>query len=322
MSGPPLSRHVLVRTADLGTATRHAARELGTRRLAYATADRRLDARLHAVALPRVGLLYLAYGGDLVEVYTDERPAFLVHIPITGSLVRTGPDGSHVPQGSPSVLSPADPATLRWRPDTAALVVRLDRRALEGELVNLLGRPLELPLRFRPELDDAGSWLDLVRYVAEDLDAPAGLIRRPAVTADLERVLLRGLLLCQPHTYSTQLAAGVARRDRPPHVVAALTEMHAAPEHAFTVESLASDVNVSPRQLQAGFREHLETSPMRYLRHLRLRRVREELSEWDPAVRPNIADVAHRWGFTHLGRFAREYRQQYGELPSQTLRRR
>jgi AraC-like DNA-binding protein len=33
-----------------------------------------------------------------------------------------------------------------------------------------------------------------------------------------------------------------------------------------------------------------------------------------------VADVAFRWGFGHLGRFAEKYRERYGELPSETLK--
>jgi AraC family transcriptional regulator, ethanolamine operon transcriptional activator len=35
----------------------------------------------------------------------------------------------------------------------------------------------------------------------------------------------------------------------------------------------------------------------------------------------SIADLARRYGFRGLGRFAAEYRILYGELPSATLRR-
>ena len=34
-----------------------------------------------------------------------------------------------------------------------------------------------------------------------------------------------------------------------------------------------------------------------------------------------MAEVAHRWGFTHLGRFGTAYRRKYGRPPSETLRR-
>ena len=33
-----------------------------------------------------------------------------------------------------------------------------------------------------------------------------------------------------------------------------------------------------------------------------------------------ISDVANRWGFWHMGSFAADYRKQFGELPSETLR--
>jgi AraC-like DNA-binding protein len=34
----------------------------------------------------------------------------------------------------------------------------------------------------------------------------------------------------------------------------------------------------------------------------------------------SVTDVALRWGITHTGRFAQEYRRTYGRSPSQTLR--
>ena len=34
----------------------------------------------------------------------------------------------------------------------------------------------------------------------------------------------------------------------------------------------------------------------------------------------SVSEVATRWGFTHLGRFAGAYRLRYGVPPSQTLR--
>jgi AraC-like DNA-binding protein len=38
----------------------------------------------------------------------------------------------------------------------------------------------------------------------------------------------------------------------------------------------------------------------------------------DPG-RTTVTDVAHRWGFDHLGRFAASYRARYHTTPSQTL---
>ena len=55
------------------------------------------------------------------------------------------------------------------------------------------------------------------------------------------------------------------------------------------------------------------------VRRLRLDGVRAELIRADP-WQVSVSEVAYRWGFTHLGRFAGAYRARYGESPSQTLK--
>lgn len=49
---------------------------------------------------------------------------------------------------------------------------------------------------------------------------------------------------------------------------------------------------------------------------MRLARVRRQLTEG----KTTVAQAASRWGFWHLGQFARDYRLQFGELPSKTLK--
>jgi len=58
---------------------------------------------------------------------------------------------------------------------------------------------------------------------------------------------------------------------------------------------------------------------MAYLRHVRLARAHHDLRHGDVHT---VAEAAHRWGFTHLGRFAVLYQARYGAAPSETLRRR
>jgi transcriptional regulator GlxA family with amidase domain len=59
---------------------------------------------------------------------------------------------------------------------------------------------------------------------------------------------------------------------------------------------------------------------MSYLRRLRLDHVRAELLKADPRL-VSVTEVATRWGFLHQSRFAQQYRQRFGELPSATLHR-
>ena len=88
-----------------------------------------------------------------------------------------------------------------------------------------------------------------------------------------------------------------------------------------TLSSIASRSFVSVRSLQQGFQRYLGTSPMAYLREVRLRRAHQTLRESDPSE-VTVASVAYRWGFTNLDRFAAAHADRYGEAPSVTLHRR
>lgn len=75
------------------------------------------------------------------------------------------------------------------------------------------------------------------------------------------------------------------------------------------------------RALHAGFRRELDRSPKQYLQHGRLERAHADLVAAEAAGGVRVIDVAHRWGFSHPGRFATTYRHQYGEAPAVTLAR-
>jgi len=92
------------------------------------------------------------------------------------------------------------------------------------------------------------------------------------------------------------------------------------PDAPFTVLDLCRELNVSRRKLQYSFEETLGTHPTWYLRVLRLNAVRRELRR-QSSMDVSVGDVAYRWGFWHLSRFAMHYRQLFGELPSDTLKR-
>jgi AraC family ethanolamine operon transcriptional activator len=87
-----------------------------------------------------------------------------------------------------------------------------------------------------------------------------------------------------------------------------------------SIAELAQALGVARRTLELAFRDHLGVSPARYVAVLRLNAMRRELLS---ASEDNlcVAELARRHGVIHLGRFASVYRQMFGELPCQTLRR-
>jgi AraC-like DNA-binding protein len=85
-----------------------------------------------------------------------------------------------------------------------------------------------------------------------------------------------------------------------------------------TVRDLCQVTGITDRTLQYAYLERYGVSPKAYLQAFRLNHVRRELRNSDPSS-TKIADVARRWGFSHLGQFATDYRRLFEELPSETL---
>jgi transcriptional regulator GlxA family with amidase domain len=82
---------------------------------------------------------------------------------------------------------------------------------------------------------------------------------------------------------------------------------------------LCRRIGVSPRALSRAFQAVGRTTPYRYIQSLRLDEVRQALlSDTETGT---VTDIATRFGFRELGRFAVQYRASFGESPSETRRR-
>jgi AraC-like DNA-binding protein len=88
---------------------------------------------------------------------------------------------------------------------------------------------------------------------------------------------------------------------------------------SISLERLAAVAGVPPRTLEAHFRSYLGTTPLGWVRRMRLVNTRRELSRGPTHAR--VTDIALASGFSQLGRFAAHYRSAFGEPPSVTLRR-
>jgi len=86
-----------------------------------------------------------------------------------------------------------------------------------------------------------------------------------------------------------------------------------------SVDELCQRLQVSRRTVQNSFRAVAETTPINYLRSVRLNGVRRTLMS-SQASHLSIGDVAAQWGFFHLSHFAAEYQALFAELPSHTTR--
>ena len=323
MSQEPFGSYQVARTADLDTAQAAMERLFLPLRLRLREPAAPLDMALNARPVGDMTASYVRFGRD-VELVTAEADNYHVNIPITGATDSRSGRLERV-QATPqraAVFMPGLPADIGWRHDCAQFCLMFPRRRLHHELEAMLDRPVTRPIDFTPAMDlttDRGQvWLDRLRLIERESRHPDNLLDYPLAAHNLESVLLNGLLLAQPHNYTDQLTG--PRQPVPPLAVRQTIELiHAHPEHPWRTTTLARQVAASTRSLQEGFARTVGIPPMRYLREVRLDRVHAELLSADPGS-VSVSQVAVRWGFLQLGRFAAAYRHKFGQRPSETLR--
>jgi AraC-like DNA-binding protein len=283
-----------------------------------------VDMELTGFRLGAITVGRLTYGQD-VRLTTEVASNFHVNLPVSGrALSVSGRSEPHLTEpGTAAVFAPDVPAQMRWSADAVQLCLMIRRSALESELEQSLGRSLDRPLRFTMAMDlrtpVGAGWRGALDTVADALDHRSGLATHPRTSRHLERLLIDGLLLGQPHNYSEALHAPGPPGPRGA-ISLALDLLHDRPGDPWTTSTLAREVHVSVRSLQEGFKRDVGTPPMTYLREIRLQRVRailESAAPWSTTVEA----VASRHGFVHMGRFAASYRATFGEVPSATLAR-
>ncbi|WP_199433243.1 AraC family transcriptional regulator [Qaidamihabitans albus] len=320
----PLDRFELFHSRDLDVTRDQVGRIFGPHRVELAGRETRLDARMHSKRLQTVGLNYVAYGGAVRIDLGELRTFFIIQAPLRGNgLVQHGPARVYTDPGFVSVLNPTMPLSMRLSADAELVLLRIERTAMETLLSDLLGRSLPWPIEFHPGMDVttgyARSWYNYLLFCVTEVNRPGGLLTHPLAIRQMERSLLTSLLLAHASNYTALLQGDLCPApSRAVSQVVDLIEHH--PEQSHTMGSLARKAGVSVRALQKGFRRHLDTTPSEYLRTVRLQRAHDELRAAQPDT-ITVGEVAGRWGFVHLGRFASTYRQRFEEVPSQTLHR-
>jgi transcriptional regulator GlxA family with amidase domain len=126
------------------------------------------------------------------------------------------------------------------------------------------------------------------------------------------------LLSTFPHAVTSLPAELLLPRNR--RMRTAVEFVHANAHLPITLTDIAASAALSARATQQAFERTLGTTPTRYLRTVRLERVRAELQAHRPEE-ITVGDVARRWGFLHLGRFSAAYAAAFGEYPRATLQR-
>jgi AraC family transcriptional regulator, ethanolamine operon transcriptional activator len=159
------------------------------------------------------------------------------------------------------------------------------------------------------------------RLVGTAVSQPALFNERKLERLAARVELLETLLATLGEAGKFEPTRGDRARQAQSHIVEVAEDcaLSRAGEHLY-VSDLCRAAGVSERTLEYAFKEIMGLTPVAYLVRLRLHRVRRALLAATPGS-TTVSAEALDWGFWHFGEFSRAYRECFGELPSDTLRR-
>jgi AraC-like DNA-binding protein len=143
------------------------------------------------------------------------------------------------------------------------------------------------------------------------------IIANPDAARGLEQALTEAMVGCLDHREDRGSSAAqgqhaiIMRRFR--------RVVEENPEQPLYIPEICKAIRVPSRTLRMCCQEHLGMGPKRYLLLRRLGLVRRALRDAAPGA-GSVTEIATRFGFWQLGRFAVEYQSLFGESPSATLR--
>jgi AraC-like DNA-binding protein len=317
------------RTEDIDEIREEMSRVIHPHVVAVASSASRIEATKTQHRLGELLMLQLTYGAAVHVTADSCGPLIVMKTPVAGSArIAVGRQVVESNSARGAILIPDVSLDFSYSEDCTQFVLGLQQERLHRHCAQLLGEAggyLDKPLTLDAGMDltNAGGqqWLRLLKYLRDEaVRGEASLLRSsPLALAPFEQMLMTTLLTIQPSNYSDLLRRPVSRA-APYYVRRAEDYIRAHADEALTMVEIAARAGISPRALFRGFHEFRGTSPMAYLKVIRLQWVHDELLAAVPGS-ASVTEVALRWGFAHLGHFGQDYKRRFGETPAETLRR-
>jgi AraC-like DNA-binding protein len=317
----PLDRYPAARTRDLDEMRGVVSQFYGDNRLLLAPGTKGLAAHANHCQLEDVGISYADFGGAIELRFPMFTAAYSMPIAIAGGgSARSQGQTVDLDANQTVIVSEGAPLAVQYGVGFETFTVRLSSAAMRRKLASLFGDTPLAPLIFEPLLDfrrpENGLWRRLVWFLIGEIEQQGDALPHSAVR-EIEQALLLTFFKANPNNLSHLLEAPI-QRGAPWQVRRAEEYIEAHWDQPITVEALALVTNSSARSVFHTFKQSRGYSPMAFVKHVRLRHARGMLLHPSPGI--SVTDVAFACGFSNLGHFAKDYRAQFGERPSETLK--
>jgi AraC-like DNA-binding protein len=281
----------------------------------------RFETRANSLQVGDLRVYYCAFASD-VSIGFGEVPFVRQIFNIDGHVRYSGGNLSgEVPRGSCSGILPAGvPLRFDFKSSYRHLVLRIEQEALQRHLGALLGHQIEKKLVFADTSDQHPATSRVRRMIfqlASDFNTRGALFSELA-TAEMSRIAIMKFLMYNRHNHTHFLF-----REPPASSSSAVKIVEefieANWDKPIDIEAMSAIAKISARSLFRQFKKDRGYSPADFAKRIRLDRAREMLERSEG--NGSVTQIALKCGFQNHGHFARDFRLEFGELPSETLRR-
>ena len=275
------------------------------------------QAQLNHRKFASLDLCRISYGSSVRVVSDALEDIFHLQVLLRGDCLWRSPTGlHHLVPGELLLINPDDPVDLTYSHDCEKFILKVPTRLLESICQEQRWLYPREGIRFvqqRYALDQLQAFVPLLATICTEAEDGAALARVQEHYAHI--VASKMLTLMRNNVRREHLACSSSTFER------LLDYITSNLQQDISVQSLADQAQLSVRSLYALFEKHMSTTPLRFIREQKLSRIQACLADPSCNVR-SVTELALDYGFVHLGRFAEQYRKQFTELPSDTLKRR
>ena len=268
---------------------------------------------IDGIRSPRLAIWSVQSSTGFESVPSQGLDLYSIRIPLRGGVVRrTAGREFETVVGTATILSAAEIVANRFLPGSDILNCSVGASDLRARYDQLEGdRPPAFQLQPSINLEGPrlGALVHTIRQIGDHLGTPAATLTGPL----LMDLLLNQILTSWPRGKAEPLDGPSRAADKAVDFI----EAHLA--EPMTIGSVAAAAGVGLRTLQSAFRARTGRTPLGYILDRRLENAHLDLLANEGRL--PVSQIAYRWGFLHMGEFARRYRERYGEPPSRTGRR-
>lgn len=283
-----------------------------------------LDFHYDGMRLPSKQLTIgtISYGAN-VAINISHLKAYSISLPLSGKQILNMRGEKYCSDEKTGlIISNAQLQDLTIDKNCKKLQVVIPERSLHIVLADLLKQPVIESVIFNPKMhfDSEKLTASWWRNIQNFLDTKSQYINfygLSLLTEDYENFIIKSLLLGQENNYSDQLRQ-LSNQQQPAYIQKIHQFIIAHAREDICADTLQELAAVSKSKLYEEFQTYYGTSPLAYLKKYRLQQIYKALCLSGADQKISISQLAFSWGFNHLSRFSQEYREEFGEKPSET----